>query len=482
MNKQEENKEVVFDGLLAQLQFPVYRMRLITAHKIAELLSNNDCNAYQKKFLKWLSERVYETEVITGLTILGLVEKEFLIEQSVVRVHIKKPSVLSDIFLDNIYGTKTHFITWANQHSGYSPADFRPPHDFKHISTHYVAPIFKHDFEWIEENYGAPLVHHWAWEYENLKKLLGDYETSHSYFLEQDDRWEYTGSYHFKISDALQSAYLRTLNFAVSQLDMPEGFARDLATNAITLDFQLEKVTAVTKPKPLNNYDGFNFSEVTTVEKLNDFAKKLSSSFEDVLIAASFPVQRSKNYSADLDLISFIANKGADFSNTEFFEDRDIYLPKKFNFHEWVKQNDVFDSMEESIDNSAIYSAAFRIMPLRFTRWQNELVMRGLYVPSPVLMGDRFKVEYDNQQISFKVGDETVARWVFWLDNWRPCHLRHLCYGVGTALFVSRTIVTENIKKNDYTLGIASRLNYLTREKDYGSFESGMLRSSTIIL
>jgi hypothetical protein len=110
------------------------------------------------------------------------------------------------------------------------------------------------------------------------------------------------------------------------------------------------------------------------------------------------------------------------------------------------------------------------------------LVIRGLYIPSPLLIGDDYHVSYDDHQISFKIGEEVEAKWVFWLDNWRPCHLNHLYSGVGTALFVKREIIEKTLKENGLRLGIAARLNYLTRERDYGSFENGCLTSNTIIL
>jgi hypothetical protein len=475
------SEKIIFEALLAQLRHPVYRMKLITAHKIAELMSLENADAYQEQFLKWLSERVYESEVITGLSILGLVEKNHLIDQSLVRSHIKKPSILSDMYLEEIYASKTHYITWSEQHSGSVPGSFRIPHGFQETSTHYVAPIFKHDFEWIEERYGPPLFYHWAWEYDNLKELLGDYETSHSYFLEDHDRWEYTGSYHFKMSDALQSAYLRTLNFAVSHLEMPLGFARDLATNAITLDFDLEKVSTSKKPEILNLSGELDFSESTTPQNLSDLTKEIFESPDGILVAASFPLCRNKNYAADLDLVSFLSNEEGDFTDIEFFEGRDIHLPKRFDFHDWAGQKAIFDHMKEPIDEKGVYSAAFRIMPLRFTRWQNELVIRGLYVPSPLLIGDNYRVSYDEQQISFKNGEEVVAKWVFWLDNWRPCHLNHLYSGIGTALFVKREIIEKNLEKNGFRLGIAAKLNYLSRERDYGHFENRHLDSNVLI-
>lgn len=476
------SERIVFEALLAQLRHPVYRMKLITAHKIAELMSIENSGAYQEQFLKWLSERAYESEVITGLSILGLVDKNHLIDQSLVRSYIKKPSILSDMYLEEIYGSETHFITWSKQHSGPAPNSFKVPHGFQETSTHYVAPIFKHDFEWIEERYGPPLVYHWAWEYENLKELLGDYETSHSYFLEDHDRWEYTGSYHFKMSDALQSAYLRTLNFAVSQLEMPLGLARDLATNAITLDFELEKVSVSKKPEAFNVAGKFDFSGSSTPQNLSALTKEISQNSDDVLVAASFPLYRDKNYAADLDLVSFLSGEEEEFTGVEFFEGRDIHLPKRFNFHDWAERGAMFEHMKEPIDEKEVFLAAFKIMPLRFTRWQNELVIRGLYIPSPLLIGDDYHVSYDDQQISFKIGEEVVAKWVFWLDNWRPCHLNHLYSGVGTALFVTREIIEKTLRDNGLKLGVASRLNYLTRERDYGSFENGNLTSNTIIL
>ena len=475
------SEKIIFETLLAQLRHPVYRMKLITAHKIAELMSLQNADGYQEQFLKWLSERVYESEVITGLSILGLVDKNHLIDQSLVRSHIKKPSILSDMYLEEIYGSKTHFITWSEQHSGHAPSSFKIPHNFEETSTHYVAPIFKRDLKWIEERYGPPLVYHWAWEYENLKELLGDYETSHSYFLEDHDRWEYSGSYHFKISDALQSAYLRTLNFAVSELGMPLGFARDLSANALTLDFELEKVNASTIPSVLNGLDRFNFSESSIEKDLHDLTKEIFESDEGMLVAASFPLCRDKNYAADMDLISFLSAEES-VPDVKFIDKSDFLLPHKFTFHDWTKCTDVFDHLKQRVDGRELFFATCRIMPCSFMRWQNELVIRGLYVPSPMLIGDNYSVSYDDQQISFIINDEVVAKWVFWLDNWRPCHLRNLYSGLGSALFVKREIIEKTLRENGLKLGVATRLNYLTRERDYGSFEKGQLSSNTIIM
>lgn len=476
------SRRIIFEALLAQLRHPVYRMKLITAHKIAELMNLEDADAYKKQFLKWLSDRVYESEVITGLSILGLVDKNYLIDQSLVRSHIKKPSVLSDMYLDEIYDSKTEFLTWLEQHSGPVPNHFRMPHSFQETVTHYVAPIFKYDFEWIEERYGAPLLYHWAWEYEQLKDLLGNYETSHSYFLEDHDRWEHTGSYHFKISDALQSAYLRTLNFAVSELEMPLGLARDLATNAITLDFDLERVRASKKSEILASFGELDFSDSSALQNLSDLTKDIFETSGDVLVAASFPLCRNKNYAADLDLISFLSNENGEFEDIEFFEGIDIHLPKKFDFHEWAEQKAIFNHMKEPIDEKGVYLAAFRILPLRLARWQSELVIRGLYIPSPLLIGDNYLVTYDDYQISFIVDEQVVAKWVFWLDNWRPCHLKHLYSGVGTALFVKQKTINKELQKNGLKLGISAKLNYMTRKKDYDKFEHRTLTENMIIM
>lgn len=51
----------------------------------------------------------------------------------------------------------------------------------------------------------------------------------------------------------------------------------------------------------------------------------------------------------------------------------------------------------------------------QFLKWLSE--MRGLYVPSPMLIGDGYNVSYDDQQISFIINDEVVAKWIFWLCN-----------------------------------------------------------------
>ena len=191
-------EKVVFEALLAQLRYPVYRMKLITAHKISELMSADGSEEYQKLFLKWLSERVFESEVITGLSILGLLDKNHLIGLSLIRSHIHKHSVLSDIYLYKIYGEKTLFPIWTKQHSGQVPISFKIPPDFLDKCTQYVPPIFLENFKYLEESDVNPFVNHWAWEYENIKHLLGDYETSVDYFLESMDRKEYTNCYHLK--------------------------------------------------------------------------------------------------------------------------------------------------------------------------------------------------------------------------------------------------------------------------------------------
>ena len=87
-----------------------------------------------------------------------------------------------------------------------------------------------------------------------------------------------------------------------------------------------------------------------------------------------------------------------------------------------------------------------------------------------------------HSQISFIINDEVVAKGVFWLDNWRPWHLRNLYSGLGSALFVKREIIEKTLRENGLKLGVATRLNYLTRERDYGSFEKGQLSSNTIIM
>lgn len=475
----QDNVAIAFKGLLAQLYLPVYRIRLITAKKVAQLLEENK-EQYQDTYLTWLSERTFENEVVSGLCILGLMKRDSLVDLNLVQSHIKKPSILSDMYLEMIYGITIDSISWSGQHSGAPKTDFREKYRVSEMSTNYVAPIFRNDLREWERRSGKPLLKQWAWEYENLEPLLKKYESHPSYFFDDFDRQNHSGHYHLRLADVFYSAYLRTLAYAISNWGMPLDLGTVLSANCIPLDFELAKVNPIKKPKKFTSFET-DKQLVVQQSGLTEKLEEIINLNNEVLVAGSFPLFRTKLFSADMHIRSVLVDDKEPLVE-RVFEGANIYLPKEYMFHEWSKQDFVFDFMEKWDSGEDFSSAAFTLFPECFPRWQIEKINCGIFLPSPLMVGGLPEIEYQSNGMLFKVNDQTVARWIFWYDNWRTSHLIGLKEGVGTALLVNKEVLKASIQNTEHKLMVAAQVQSLSRQSEYGRLEKNKTNSQLISL
>ena len=120
-------KDFIFKMLLARLKWPDMLVREQTFHAIKDFLIRNQ--SFKYNFLTFLEAQNLESKVLEILAIIYLVNHEqtnyFTLNE--VETNIKAPSLLSDIYLEEIFQLKfeRQNRSWRKNHSANAPYGFK---------------------------------------------------------------------------------------------------------------------------------------------------------------------------------------------------------------------------------------------------------------------------------------------------------------------------------------------------------------------
>lgn len=456
-------KDAAFSTLLARLDYPDRVVRLISAQQIGKLLCRGDQHQFLELFLDWLNSRELETDVVTGLSALSLSVGSLDIDRLRILQNIKRPSILADILMEKMFHHPTRINTWANCHSGFAPAAFKPPDEF-FSSVRQAGQILLSLFQDVETKRGLPMVRQWAWELDALSKKGFKTVFSPGYFFDHGSG-NHNGSFEPRATEVIRSSFLRTLSFAVTEFDMPENAARVFASHCIPLFPDLASVEFGVAP------DKWGAAEKITQELLTEFLRQCGEGADDLIIAADGRWHSSQYYLAKVSI------QGAFVADDDELKIGEVW-PKLDLFHSGTPScgthgisgfvHDFPD--QESLKGASLIPLSFKFCPDFVPRWQIDLLLNHFFRPLPV-QGEAIEATCCREGVKFSVSGEEIAKWHFWLHDWEPGYLSALGPRLGTALTIKRHVVDSWAKETGMKIVLYGRAKSWSREEIYGQYQ-----------
>lgn len=463
-----------FALLLPRIDWPLRHVRLQAALALGKLLSGPGAAPLRPRFLEWLSGRTLETEVVNGLSALTLSPvPPFTLAELLGAV--RRPSLLADLYLQRLFGTRPRIVSWLSATSGRPPVGFQPRDSFEERLGSLAAPIFRTDLLHWERETGLPLLKQWAWEWQNLIDTTTYASPSPRHFMD----WtigDFQGDFEFREGEIYKSSYLRTLHYATREWNMPDRIGRQLALLAAPINPDLALVAAAPRPEciPVLASDD-EVDEAVSDDGLLLALSHLRYNEEEMLLFASAPLYQSSRRWLEFDVVA----GWVDSNLRDATEDQiDALSPL------WAPQHDELLCLRSPLpplradDCATLWSrrgalpAALQPHPEAWGRWQTGLLLRGVFFPMPLGANGPIELVRGENYLAFEIAGEQVGRWTWWHGAWSPGFPSGANSSIGSALIVRRKLVDQWSRAMKSPPRRLVRLRRLWRSNDYENYSS----------
>ncbi len=463
---------------LSRLRLPIPTVKLSVVRHAARLLETSECqDEVWEALLKWISELEFESEVVEALTIPLLARSSRVISTPRLRQAITKPSLLSDLLMNEIAGSPTLINTWIKAHSVEVPPLFSGNELIAELAAgRVIPPILSNRLKRLEEDSGKPFLRQWAFECQRLFDTYGEQHHGYWDYFVDSERDRNTGQFITRRGHVARSSYLRTLALAVDVWGMPETLAFDAARYTSPVDLCFLPMEPGIAPEWAETFLAKTPSTEEQWKSLmlavND--RLMQDSGHSLLVHLNSPVALTKNYKAEIEVITYL-------HDAESFPEPEL----PWNLHHWLLANLELERTtdwairiahrgELLLPTEAGKNLAPGLLPAvgrHIGYMHSDLFGRIPYLPANysrqrVLMAKPraggMDVILDGEQIG------VVEHWNY---RWSPTHDKALGPHCGISVRMTPASIEQVLSIPRMKLIRCWRAKVLAREKDYGEFE-----------
>ena len=469
-----QSSSVALQFLFQRLNWPVPMVRWQAAKEIRNLLNSlSTRGAATHELLEFLERCETESEACAVLNIVLLTAPEGRPTRLALTSRLRRPSILSDAILDRTFGKTGAASNWRTAHSGPAPDDFEGGSYFEEHKGAHVPPILGTNLRRLQRGSGFPFMRQWAFEWSSLCKNLGIRYTRYPHYFDDvsDARAGIMGQYWQRQRDAFQSAYLRTLAFAVSEWGLPERVAVDYCLEIVTGLAGLFEIEPGARPDWLSDFPERFYRPGADLESL---VRELTSTAHPDgmrLVSLDTPVAQSEAKYAKLTLTAHLVT--ADYQMVE-----GAYLYERMR---WLLLGDTLavegPPAEITVEEAAVegqrgqeVSVCNCLFPMPFGTWQGDFFGMGIPILAPYVLGET-EIRCSDKGVDLLDKSGALASSTrFWNDNWVPPQPK----GGSTRCAVSATARASALADAEAHLGMKlawfARVRVWDREKDYGEY------------
>ena len=321
--------------LFQRLKWPVPMSRWRTAKEIRNLLNDPDTRSSATEvLLDYLDQCKTESEVCAILTIVFLTSPVNRPTRKELGSHVHCPSILADIILDRTYGQGHVIGGWCQAHSEQAPIDFKGSGYFEKHKTAHVPPILVSNLTKLEDFSGYPFLQQWAYEWKNLRDMLGTHYTQYPYYFDDvsDARAGIIGEYWQRMREIYLSAYLRTLAYAVREWHLPQWVAEDYCLEIVHGIAGLFDVEPTARPLWLSDFpEKFCTPGVDFTPLVRDLIQAARSGGM-TLVSLDTPVESSVQKFANLTLSAHLITPDYQMADGAFLYERMLLMSVEDTF------------------------------------------------------------------------------------------------------------------------------------------------------
>lgn len=439
--------------LLSRLLWPSGMVRERACDAMAELITNDEPSSVATSaLLDWMAAQNLESVAATGLLILLRAQARNPDWESPsaqeAASSLKKPSLLSDLLMAEVYGGSAGPTDLQECHSGSVPEDYEPDAFFTKYATAFLPPIYATWADSITQRYQAPFSQQWAYEWSALVVATGVRKSDGPLHFRGMQHSDHYVAFDTLMSEVYRSAFLRALAWAAHRSVLPVEEAKHLAMKACQLDLGLWLVDPVTRPawwptatEPEGEIDTVPAQMWQNVERLWNAEQETFG--DKVLVQAVGRVRENKTI-YDLEILgAFQRCEGSASPNAEelarWYTERPYlnYEPRGLPFAGTVMGQDA-TSFGKQIGDWLVVPAARAIHPVSIPRWEYWKEYRGIWIPLPYL---DMRFSCSSSGVSYCNGDSEIAKWQIWTDGLREKEPGMISPAVGQLLVAERKII-----------------------------------------
>lgn len=454
-------KDFIFKMLLARLKWPDMLVREQTFHAIKDFLIRNQ--SFKYNFLTFLEAQNLESKVLEILAIIYLVNHEqtnyFTLNE--VETNIKAPSLLSDIFLEEIFQLKLERLnrSWRENHSASVPYCFKK--DSIKMQTNglvsnnldFLKKICKFEFNFEEQFY---------FEYKQvMSKQKCLFEGKIDYFCES----RYAGFPNIKlIQDDIQiSAFLRLISYCVDVYNMPIDIALIISQDFLPIDLGLLELKPSTKPFFINNLINSNFQQWNFQE--NDF----------IPVYLSCPLKEDTDAYFNKEIIALeiypvhLNHIPKSLENYfDFFRRGELWKKiKKIPWHTNIKKIIIPENIPKHY--IGLFHNCYNYIQRLYT------VERDLFIPNE----KDLKLDIEKDKLLFKIDECIIGYMQYWYDNYNIFSYKDTTCCAGIITYLHKDYIGKINVNNDVTLLVNCR-KFKTNNQDFFELSENLYYSIKI--
>ena len=314
------NRKDVARVAMERMRLPFSGHKFLLAHDLAAALtSGSGVSEVREAYMEWLAALRLESEVLEALVPLAICGKAAGLLQSDVQKAIARPSILSQKYLSDIYGTSFDLPSGVLSHSGPVTSLKRRSSLDELLSKRYVPGVFASRCRWLSELTGYDFIERWAFEFEQLCDV---YPCSNGYleYFAGLERSHITANAITRLGQIARSAYLRTLAFAVEWLGMPASHALTHAGIAGAFDRFYLPMRPGVAPAWARVLDEVSPSENLNGSEVVRWADEaLATLTDEVILHFNGPICRTETLAVEFEVVAVVWRGGV-ISAGDIFE------------------------------------------------------------------------------------------------------------------------------------------------------------------
>lgn len=411
-------------------KWPDRYARLLTAKQIAALLQDERNVEFRSLYLQYLSQQLYEVDVVDYLSILLLLEECPFTNEEITH-NLQFPSLCSDGLLTHLgYMDKVRDdVTLL--YSKYS--DDLIPNRAKYDRFSNGLPLrFMSVMQELEREHEVPLVKHFLLEWEQILErtschIFDPYDFCGDQFYRQD---KIGCSFSWPAEASILSAYVRTLTYAIDQHSVPEEVCLMHAQEVLPFGSIGINLSPSNPPASWPRLDDLAKDDPLPGQAELDHYLFQIANADEILLRAEGPVLRNHT-GVCLDLKVILVS----LQKTEFDDPERMFYSISHGRH----------------SDEGIFPLAEWTCSSAFGRWEIDWLSRGYFRPT-FCVGDLpiNSVSQTKASVEYLGGTISNGVWRYWVDQWYPVHQIGVGNSFGTYMTVSKDLFIE-LKK--YTGG-----------------------------
>lgn len=443
--------------LIARLGWPSTSARWWTMQELAARLGEPAMkDGTETALLQFLRSRKLEAEVVEVLCVFWMAARGHGYSPVTdLGSSIPKPSLLSDLFLDDL-GLTTQFSDAGLKEV---PEDFEIPDDFDGVQGVDLPRMFRTALSRLEDRTTLPFVRQMAYEWTENRAAYPDAPY-------QGDPWHFTRPLGDGFSGQLSaraalraiSGYLRTLAVAEQLWNMPP----DLADERALLALPVHPTLALLRPRRqdwLPSRTDFDGDAVAIEAAFGALLNRVAAARPGgELIAFSSPIVMSMERCVEISLVRWSQAGGGQIDNAGLAS----HL-KGF----WRRGQLLPSAGPEPLSTTTIVSPPplERLVEVKSKAWptagmldfdrlgylQIDLYPSRIFLPT--LPGvEEAEIAPRDGQLEVRVEDQVVADFCYWNAGWGPARPKQLSGNCGAALISRGPAYRESAGTEDAAL------------------------------